>query len=429
MIRLAKNKLIFQYRQNRVGFEMAYFPRTLETSLQKASEKFGVVLVAGMRQSGKSTLLKESSEFRTVVTLEDFRAIEIAKTARNLFFEQYSPPILISEVQCAPQLILEIKALVDRKQKPGLVWLTCSQRFSLIERAGESLAGRAAWLELMPLSLYERQGMAFDQMPYLPKGDLWQRKLSLDCREFLWKMIWEGSFPELVDGEYDVRSDERHWFFNRFLRSYLENDVRESGSIAKLEGFRRFLVTLASHIGEELQIGRIAREAEIALQTAKVWLAIAQDSGIIWLLPAFWENVGKVLVKKPRLYFSDTGLATWLLGISSANSLEDTRLGEVFFKNFVLNELRKSWVHNGRDAKFYFYRDSAFQNIDLVIKSGGQYFPVMIKATRAPTESMVSSFDCLKGKKFSCGSGALICLIYGQYFLREDVIVHSVSYI
>ncbi len=408
---------------------MAYFPRTLEASLQKASGKFGVVLVTGMRQSGKSTLLKKSSKFRTIVTLEDFRALEIATTARNLFFNQYSPPVLISEIQRAPQMILEIKALVDRKLKPGLVWLTCSQQFSLIGRAGESLAGRAAWLELMPLSLYERQDMAFSQMPYLPKGDLWERKLSLDCREDLWKMIWEGCLPELVDGEYDLVSDERHWFFNRFLRSYLESDVREAGGIAKLEVFRRFLVTLASHIGEELQIGRVACEAGIALQTAKIWLSIAQDSGIIWLLPAFYENVGRVLVKKPRLYFSDTGLATWLLGIPSADNLEETRLGEVFFKNFVLNELRKSWVHNGRDAKFFFYRDASFQNIDLIIKSGGQYFPVMIKATRAPTASMVRSFDCLKGKKFSCGPGSLICLIQGQYFLREDAIAHSVSYI
>jgi len=281
----------------------------------------------------------------------------------------------------------------------------------------------------MPLSLYERQDMAFFQKPYLPKGDLWERKLSLDCGEDLWKMIWEGSLPELVNGEYGVVSDERHWFFNRFLRSYLESDVRETGGIAKLEGFRRFLVTLASHIGEELQIGRVACEAGIALQTAKIWLAIAEDSGIIWLLPAFYENVGRVLVKKPRLYFSDTGLATWLLGIPSADNLEDTRLGEVLFKNFVLNELRKSWVHNGRAANFYFYRDASFQNIDLIIKSGGQYFPVMIKATRAPTASMVRSFDCLKGKKFSCGPGTLICLIRGQYFLREDAIAHSVSYI
>ena len=405
---------------------MAHIPRTLETSLQQASERFGVVLVSGVRQSGKITLLKENSEYRTVVTLEDFRALEIANTARNLFFEQYAPPVLISEVQRAPQLILEIKALIDRKQKPGLVWLTCSQRFSLISRAGESLAGRVAYLELMPLSLYERQNKAYVQEPYLPKSDLRCRKLSLGCMEFLWKMIWQGSFPELVDDDYEVDSDERHWFFNRFLRSYLESDVREAGAITKLERFRRFLVVLALHIGEELQIGRVACEAGIAPQTAKIWLSIVQDSGVIWLLPAFYENVGKALVKKPRLYFSDTGLATWLLGISSPESLEDTRLGEVFFKNFVLNELRKSWVHNGRDANFYFYRDAAFQNIDLIIKSGGQYFPVKIKATPSPTASMVESFDCLKGEKFSCGPGALICLTQEQRFLREDVIAHSI---
>lgn len=406
---------------------MVYIPRTLEKCLLKASQKFSVVQISGMRQSGKTTLLKKNSEHRAIVTLYDYHALETARERRNLFFKQYTPPIFIDEIECASELVLEIKAFVDREEKPGMVWLATSQPHSLIQRAGESLAGRLARFELLPLSLYEHQKKAFEQEPYLPQLDAQRHKLSWRDDDVLWNIVWRGGLPELYDEDSEATdNDKRHWFFNRLLRRYLENDVREINGVVKINNFWRFLVVLAQYIGEEVQIGKIAYDAGISASTAKTWLTVAQDGGVIWFLPAFYENVGKALVKKPRLYFSDTGLASWLLGISSPNNLKDTRLGEVFFKNFVLNELRKSWVHNGRDANFYFYRDITFRNIDLVIKSGGQYFPVMIKAMRAPTESMVSSFDCLKGRRFSCGPGALICMTQEQRFLKENVIAHSI---
>ena len=401
---------------------MLYVPRTLERCFLKANEKFNVVLLSGMRRVGKSTLLREKAQNRNIISLDDFQAYEIARKARNLFFKQYQVPILIDEIQRAPDLNLEIKALVDRERKPGLVWLTGSQRFSLMKSVVESLAGRMADFELLPFSLYERQNKAFEQVPYEPKGEFHRGTLEAQDNETLWKIIWQGSWPELIE----MNADERHWFFTGFLHSYLERDVREAGNIGKLAEFHKFLGILASRIGQEFQIGKVACEAGISAPTAKEWLSVAEASGIIWLLPPFYENVGKTLIKKPKLYFTETGLAAWLMDIPSAQALRSSYLAGAFFENFVLSELRKSWVHNGRRASFYFYRDTRLHEIDLLIKLGTQYLPVEIKMTHNPTTSMVQAFDCLKGKKFSCGPGSLICLTQEQRFLREDVIAHSV---
>ena len=401
---------------------MAYVERTLETSLLKANKKFKVLLLTGMRQVGKSTLLEHLSDSRTIVTLDDSQPLETARTMREVFFEQYRPPILIDEIQRSPDLCLEIKSLVDRSQTPGLVWITGSQRFSLLKNASESLAGRMAEFELLPFSLYERQGKAREQRPFQPTGNLTRGTLAALDSDSTWSLIWQGSWPELVD----MDAKERHWCFCSLVHSYIERDVRQTSGITKLEEFRKFLGILACRIGQEFQVSKVAAETGIAIQTAREWLSAALASGIIYLLPPFSENIGKTLIKKPKLYFSDTGLAAWLADITSAEALRNSYLAGAFFENFVVTELKKSWEHNGLKASFYYYRDSRFREVDLLMKVGTEYFPIEIKATEHPTASMTAAFSCIQGGSFSRGPGAVICLTKEPRFLSRDVTALSI---
>lgn len=401
---------------------MKYISRTIEPIINQASQSFKVVMVNGMRQVGKSTLLQHLSQNRTQVTLDDLKPLTMAQTMRDVFFKQYPAPILIDEIQRSPELCMEIKSLVDREQKNGLVWVTGSQRFSLMKNLSESLAGRMAEFELLPFSLYERQGKAFEQKPYLPDGSLPSAVLDVEKAPDIWKLIWQGAWPAVID----MNEDERHWFFNGLVHTYIERDVHQNAGVSKLDQFHRFLAILATRIGQEFQISKVASEANIALQTAREWLSIAEASGIIYLLPPFYENIGKVVIKKPKLYFTDTGLACWLCDITSPEALKQSYMNGSFFENFVIMELRKSWLHNGKRSSFYFYRDSAFNEIDLLIKVGTVYHPIEIKTTENPMASMVKAFDLIKGGSFERGAGAVICLTKNAHYLRSDVVAHSI---
>ena len=400
---------------------MTYIQRTLEHSLLKASQHFKVVLLQGMREIGKSSLLRHLSNNRKRVSLDDWKVLTLAQTRRDNYFQHYPAPMTIEEIQRCPDLCRQIKSLVDQNKTTGQVWLTSSQRFDQIENVTESLAGRMAIFELLPLSLYERQGKAFEQKPYLPNGSL--PNPVLNRKEFgdIWSLIWQGAYPDVIG----MRESEHHEFFNHLLHTYIEHDVQHAG-VSKLDEFQRFLVILATRIGQELQIGKIAAEAGIATQTAREWLSIAEASGVIYLLPAFSENIGKVLIKKPKIYFNDTGLASWVCEIASPQTLQKSHLSERLFQNFVIMELRKSWVHNGKRADFYFYRDSNFKEIDLVIKNGNVYNPVAISTAETPEPSLIRAFKSINRGNVVMGPGSVICLTNEPHYIRSGVVAHSI---
>ena len=401
---------------------MIYKHRTLETEILKASERFKAVMVSGMRQVGKSTMLQNlCAENRTYVTLDDIQASELATNARNVFFKQYPAPILVDEIQRVPELCLEVKVLVDSSDKRGQVWLTGSQRFAMMKNVSESLAGRLACFELLPMSLYERQDKAFEQRPYLPAGDLKRGALVPQTPEETWRTIWQGSWPEVIDDT----PKNRNVFFQSLLQTYIERDVIQTG-IRNLKDYRKFLTILASRIGQEFQLNAVAAEVGVAVQTAKQWLSVAESSGLVYLLPPFFENVGKTVIKRPKLFFTDTGFAAWLCNIPSAGALSRAYNCGSFFENFVIIELLKSWIHNGEQPHFYFYRDTRFNEIDLLIFDGVEYHPVEIKTTESPQAGMVKAFDNIKGSHVKRGSGALICLTKEPRYLTSDVIAHSI---
>ena len=194
----------------------------------------------------------------------------------------------------------------------------------------------------------------------------------------------------------------------------------------KSSDYGRFLRVLASHIAEELQITKIAAQTGVAVQTANAWLAAAQAAGIIYLLPAFTGIAGRQLVKKPKLFFTDTGFAAWLTRVQSAGDLAQFFNRRAFFENFVVMEIRKSWVHNGRRADFSFYRDSRNNCINLIIRDGQTVHPVNIDLTENPRRQQVKSFECLRESGFTVGAGALVCLTEKRWFLTDAAVAHAV---
>ena len=326
------------------------------------------------------------------------------------------------EVQRAPQLFLQLKAEVDRSEAMGSAWLSGSQRFSLMKGVGDSLAGRLFEVHLMPLSLYERLGKGLEQKPYRP-SEAPVAVLPSRSAEETWQLIWQGAWPAVVS----LSAKERGQFYEAFLLTFLDRDLRELGSIEDLSSFRRFMKALALRTGQELRIGKLAELTGVSDPTVKRWLALAQTAGIVYLLPAFFANKTKSLVKSPKIYFTDTGLAAWLCGFSTPEEmLRDSNAG-AFFETFVVSEILKSWRHNGIEPELYFYRDAKKQSeIDLLIHADGMWHPVEIKMSAHPERSMIRHFDELSRFDLLTGCGALICSTESIRYLADDVVAHSV---
>lgn len=394
-----------------------YLHRTLESVIARASSRYKGIMVTGMRQVGKSTMLKSLMTDRAYVNLDRYQALDLAKNAPDVFFKQYPLPLLIDEFQRAPDLGLELKAVLDERDTRGLVWLTGSQKLGLRQSVAEALSGRVASFELFPLSLYERQGKGLEQKPYLPAADLSRGSLNPMTQEDIWQIIWQGSWPEVSK----ETPEQRDAFFESLLRTDIEKDVLATG-VRRITDFEKFITVLASRIGQEFAIGEVQKDTGIAAETARDWLNIAVSTGIVYLLAPFCEKVGKKLIKKPKLYFTDTGFAAWLCQSPSPQALRSMHNAGSFFENFVVMEILKSWRHNGRKALFYFYRDTSKKDIDLLIREGDTYYPIEIQSTDTPRRSMLDNFGVLKGDSFKRGPGALICTCAKAEYLTRDVV-------
>lgn len=395
-----------------------YLPRTLEAVIERATQRYKGIMVTGMRQVGKSTMLRSlGGDGRCYVNLDRGRICDLAKNAPDVFFDQYPMPLLIDEFQRAPDLGLEIQAILDDSNEKGRIWLTGSQKLGLRQAVAEALSGRVAAYELFPLSLYELQGKGHEQKPYVPTGNLTRGGLNVMTADALWKILWQGMWPDVL---HDLPED-RDVFFEGLLRTYLERDVSPTG-VRHLDEFEKFLGVLAGRIGQEFALGEVQKEVGIAAETAKDWLNIAVMTGVVYLLPPFYENVGKTLIKKPKLYFTDTGFAAWFTQSPSPEALRKTYNAGAFFENFVVMEIVKSWRHNGRKPLFYFYRDTLKNEIDLLIREGDMYYPIEIKMTESPQRKMLDNFAVLKGNTIKRGPGALICTCPQARYLTSDVV-------
>jgi len=394
-----------------------YLPRTLENFILRASRQFPVLMLTGPRQVGKTTLLKavserESPRRRRYVSLDNPMLRALARDEPALFLQRFPPPLLIDEIQYAPNLLPYLKETVDRLGGKGLYWLTGSQPFHLMHNVSESLAGRVAVMQLQGLSLSETLGEGLGVQPFQPNYPAAVRP-SLDgattTLAALYERIWRGSFPALyVPSEEPVDHD---LFYGSYLQTYLQRDVRDLAQVGDLMAFTRFLRSAAARTGQLLNLSEMARDAAVAPNTAKHWLSILVVSGLVWLIEPYHTNLSKRLVKTPKLYFLDTGLAAYLTGWTSPATLEAGALSGAIFETWVVAEVLRSYWHNGKQALLYFYRDKDQREIDLLIVQDGRIYPIEIKKTYQPGRDTVRHFQVLEQLQLEVGPGAVVCLV------------------
>lgn len=392
-----------------------YQSRTLETFLSATACQFPVLLVTGARQVGKTSLLRHaSSPDRTYVTLDDPLVMSLAKSDPALFMQRFPPPVLIDEIQYAPELLPYIKIAVDKHRQPNLFWLTGSQQFHLMKGVSESLAGRVAVLRLMGLSRRELLGQGAAAAPFLPAAAP-RDHTPLGLME-LYRLIWRGSFPAIaLDDGID-----RNLFYGSYLQTYLQRDIRDLARVGDELAFLRLVRAAAARTGQLLNMADLAKDADIAPNTAKSWLSILQASGLIYLLEPYHTNLTKRLVKAPKLYFLDTGLCSYLTQWSSPDILEAGAMAGAILETWVVGEILKSFAHNGRQAPLFFYRDKDRKEIDLLIVQDGRIYPIECKKSSSPGAGDIRHFQVLDKLGLPLGPGGVVCLTERSLPLTAD---------
>lgn len=384
---------------------MKLIARSLENVVLSASKTFKVVLLTGPRQVGKTTLLKALAESgRTWVTLDDPELRHLAKSDPGLFLASYPPPVLIDEIQYAPELFPYIKMAVDKTDEPGRFWLTGSQPFLLMKGVSESLAGRAAILNLQGLDQAERIGRC--TAPYKPilspvsPGRITTRKA-------LAETIFTGNFPQLAAmPETDISL-----FMKSYTATYLSRDIRDLVKVEHEHDFMTFLACLAARSGQLLNASNLAQDVGVSPQTIRSWISILESSGVITLLHPYRTNLTKRATATPKIYFTDTGLAVHLCGIRTPDDLEHAQLFGHLTENYAIMEVLKSWWHCGLACNATFYRDREGHEIDLLVKDGTSLHPIEIKVAAQPdVPDIADNLSALAKTGTRLSIGAVICL-------------------
>jgi uncharacterized protein len=387
-----------------------YRHRTLEKFLKSASRQFPVLLVTGPRQVGKTTILQHlSNSSRNYISLDDPGLALLARQEPSLFLQRFQPPILIDEIQYAPELLPFIKMYVDKNKKMGDFWLTGSQQLQLMQGVSESLAGRVGIVQLLGLSLKERLDLAEHDDPFLPTPDLLEKRFKFSSQLSLketYEIIWRGSFPAL-----DLNpSIDRDLFYSSYVQTYIQRDVRDLARVGDEGAFLKFLRSAAARTSQLLNLSDMARDVGISPVTAKHWLSILQTSGIIYLLEPYHTNITKRLIKSPKLHFLDTGLAAYLTEWTSPETLEAGAMSGNILETFVFTEILKSYWHNGKHAPIFFYRDKDKKEIDLLIVQDNAIYPIECKKTAFPYPDSIRHFKVLDNLNIPVRNGVVVCL-------------------
>ena len=397
--------------------------RTIQPTIERVSKGFPVLLLTGMRQIGKSWVMERlRGKGRRYISLDDHKARLLAKTDPQRFIDENPPPVTIDEVQYAPELFSYIKIYVDKNKKDGLFWLTGSQKFRLIKGIQESLAGRVAILNMLGFSSKEILRKPEDSVPFLPSLDL-PRKVPAAkplTSPLVFKRIWQGSFPRIITNRNAAQT--RKLFYDSFIQTYIERDVKDFYNIENQLDFYNFLIAVAARTGQLLNYSNLARDAHIDLRTAKMWLEILERSGVIHLLYPYSSNIAKRTIKTPKLYFLDTGLASHLCSWDSADSLRNGAQSGAMLETYAFAEILKSYWHNGDNPNIYFYRDADQKEVDFVIEKNMTLYPIEVKKTANPNDSDFKVFRTLSIFKKPIGTGAVICLYSRAISIGKDVI-------
>lgn len=386
---------------------MKYISRNLETVVSQLTKEYPVVLLTGPRQVGKTTMLKKLMENtnRSYVSLDDLNARNLAKSDPELFLQLHKPPILIDEVQYAPELFTYIKIHVDKNQNPGEFWLTGSQVFKLMRGVQESLAGRVAVLSMTTLSQAEISNR--DMTPFVVDLEALSKRERITADTHgIFDRIFKGSMPAIISGA----NTNSHIFYSSYLSTYIERDVKELAESIDSLKFLRFMTAVAARCGQMLNVAEVARDADINQQQAKAWLNVLETLGIIFYLHPYSNNLLKRLVKTPKLYFYDTGLVCYLTKWSSTETLESGAMNGAILENYVVSEIAKTYLNCGQEPFMYYYRDKDAKEIDIVLEHDGVLNPIEIKKTSNPGTELTKVFSLLDKASVPRDKGAIICM-------------------
>ena len=407
--------------------------RHIKEVIDYSLKHFPCVVLTGPRQVGKTTLLTEKYDGKgfSYVTLDNTPDRLLAQNDPKTFLSIHPYPLIIDEAQKATQLFEEIEYIINEKRRHegndaanGMFILSGSSRIDLLEKAKESLAGRVAFLDMSPLSLSEIYGR--DNLPFIPDPKILSKRInniSLNQDELL-DLIVKGQMPEL----YADKGIRGSIFYSSFISTYLDKDIRAEIDLKDESKFYNLIVLLASLTGQELNYDSLSKQVGVTAMTIKSWISVMAKTGIVHLLqPYYEESWTKRIVKTPKIYFFDTGIASCLLGIDSKETLSKSFLKGRLFETFVVNEIRKTYDNAGDKTNFFYYRDYNQNEIDIVFVKKGTIYPIECKFGETHKLSEVSGFKELKNTHYSLAKASIVCSSESISALSENVLIIPVK--
>ena len=388
---------------------MEYIERDIDSLVLEVSKSYSAVIITGPRQIGKTTTLRKLlGEGRRFVSLDNKENRRLAGADPELFLALYPAPVIIDEVQYAPELFPYIKTEIDNGAPPGSYMMTGSQMYQLMRLAGESLAGRVAIVRMSGLSQHEIYGNG-ECLPFALDLDALQKRAAYGKPTDVlgqFERIWNGSLPAHISGKHV----NRDMFYSSYIDSYIDRDIRDMVDLKDEFSFRDFVRAAACRAGEMLNMHAIASDVGVSDETAKTWLSYMEKSGIIFYLRPFSNNLlSRTIKKTPKLYFFDTGLVAYLTKYSSPEILMNGAINGSILENYVVSEIIKTYSNNGMEYYAHYYRDIDSKEIDMILESDGKLHPIEIKKTASPPMELVSAFKALDKASVPRGTGAVVC--------------------
>lgn len=418
-----------------------YKTRTIERYLNSLIGKSPVIMITGPRQVGKTTLLNHlvevSKEKINYVSLDNILIRTQAIEDPELFLRSHETPLIIDEFQYAPELLSYIKIKVDNvrknemfgnKNKVGtLYYLTGSQAFQTMKNVSESLAGRISVLDLYGFSTRELEELK--EYAFIPNINLLKKKDRVKTRltKKIFEKIINGSYPEVNN----FNGKNREEFYENYIRTYVERDVRQLINVKDENKFVKFVSSVAARTAQEYNAFDIANDVGIDSKTVDEWLSVLKNTNLIYMLQSYSNNNIKKVIKRPKIYFMDTGLACYLTGYLTVETLERSIYNGAIFETYIISEIVKSYTNNGKNprSRLYYYRDTNQKKIDLLVLYDNKAYPVEIKKSANPDKSALKNFDVVKKFGVEVGNGIVLCMVEEIIAIDENSYYVPIEYV
>lgn len=418
-----------------------YRKRTIEKSLEDMIDVYPVIMVTGPRQVGKTTLLSHllstSNQKMNFVSLDDIKLRMQANEDPELFLRTHETPLIIDEFQYAPELLNYIKMKVDsarmnemfgdKKELSTMYYLTGSQVFQTMQNISESLAGRVGILDLFGFSTRELYSKTEDI--FIPDIEQMKKKERVEILSVnaLFERILKGSYPEI----YQRKNMDVEKYYEIYVRTYMERDVRSIINVKDENKFIKFISAVAARTAQEYNASDIGNDVGIDSKTADEWLSILKNTGLVYLLQPYMNNNLGRIIKRPKIYFMDTGIACYLTGYTDAKILEKSAYNGAIFETYIISEIIKSYTNNGKDYRkhLYYYRDSNQKEIDLIVIDNNKVYPVEIKKSANPGIEATKHFNVVEKFGMEVGNGVVLCMANDIFALNSDNYYLPIEYI